>query len=205
MRRLGDLVPDSYPLRAMRQRVNQALVNLDTLLPACTRLTSRQGASASRWRSCCVPCSASLLQHPVGTPTYGAEPVQPAVSIGIIRLSVDDAVWVRTVFTRNRERLIQHDALIELFNEALDIANKQNLRSSEHFSVDGTLIQDWAGHKSLVRKDGSSGYGGNFKGRVAAMTRTQPRSTPMQGFIAKATLPANCAPWVTPSLTTAID
>ena len=41
-----------------------------------------------------------------------------------IGLSMDDAVWVSTVFTKNRERLIAHDAVIELFNEVLAIANK---------------------------------------------------------------------------------
>lgn len=74
-----------------------------------------------------------------------------------------------TVFTKNRERLIEHDAVIELFNEVLAIANRNNWLSGEHFSVDGTLIQAWAGHKSFVRKDGSdddNDYDStNFKGQ----------------------------------------
>lgn len=68
---------------------------------------------------------------------------------------------------KNRERLIEHDAVIELFNQVLEMASNQDLLSGEHFSVDGTLIQVWAGHKSLVRKDGSDGGdGGNFKGQT---------------------------------------
>lgn len=62
---------------------------------------------------------------------------------------------VPTVFTKNRERLIEHDAVIELFNLVLEQAEHKGLLSGEHFSVDGTLIQAWAGHKSFVRKDGS--------------------------------------------------
>lgn len=62
-----------------------------------------------------------------------------------IGLSMDDAVWVPTVFTKNRERLIAHDAVIELFNLVLEQAEHKGLLSSEHFSVDGTLIQAWAG------------------------------------------------------------
>jgi transposase len=82
-----------------------------------------------------------------------------------IGLAMDDAVWVPTVFTKNRERLIEHEAVIELFNQVLEMANERDLLSGEHFSVDGTLIQAWAGHKSFVRKDGSDGGdGGNFKG-----------------------------------------
>lgn len=82
----------------------------------------------------------------------------------LIGLSMDDVVWVPTVFTKNRERLIGHGAVIELFNEVLSIAQAKDLLSGEHFSVDGTLIQAWAGHKSFVRKDGSDDDGSNFKG-----------------------------------------
>jgi transposase len=44
-----------------------------------------------------------------------------------IRLSMDDAVWVPTVFTKNRERLIKHDAVIEFFNKIVGIAKKRSL------------------------------------------------------------------------------
>jgi hypothetical protein len=87
-----------------------------------------------------------------------------------IGLSMDDSVWVPTVFTKNRERLIRHDAVVEFVNEVLSIAQKKNWLSGEHFSVDGTLIQAWAGHKSFVRKDGNDRDndagrgGGDFKG-----------------------------------------
>jgi transposase len=83
----------------------------------------------------------------------------------LIGLSMDDSVWVPTVFTKNRERLIEHDAVIELFNQVLAIANKNDWLSGEHVSVDGTLIQAWAGHKSCVRKDGSGDGSANFKGQ----------------------------------------
>jgi IS5 family transposase len=92
-----------------------------------------------------------------------------------IGLAMDDEVWVPTVFTKNRERLIKHDAVIKFFNEVVTIAQQRDLLSGEHFSVDGTLIQAWAGHKSFVPKDddvgggGGSGNdasnGGHFKGQ----------------------------------------
>ena len=82
-----------------------------------------------------------------------------------IGLSMDDAVWGPTVFTKNRERLIEHDAVIELFNLVLEQAGDKGLLSGEHFSVDGNLIQAWASHKSFVRKDGGddNSDGANFK------------------------------------------
>jgi IS5 family transposase len=88
-----------------------------------------------------------------------------------IGLAMDDAVWVPTVFTKNRERLIEHDAVIQFFNEVVAIAQQRDLLSGEHFSVDGTLIQAWAGHKSFVPKDdnqdgdGGTAAGDDFKGQ----------------------------------------
>jgi hypothetical protein len=64
-------------------------------------------------------------------------------------------VWNHSVFSKNRDRLIEHDAVTELFNATVEMANKRGLLSGEHFSVDGTLIQAWASHKSMRRKDGS--------------------------------------------------
>jgi transposase len=84
-----------------------------------------------------------------------------------IGLAMDDGVWVPTVFSKNRERLIEHDAVIELFNLVLQQAETEGLLSGEHFSVDGTLIQAWAGHKSFRPKDSGGGDddadSGNFK------------------------------------------
>jgi IS5 family transposase len=64
-------------------------------------------------------------------------------------------VWNHSVFSKNRDRLIEHDAVTELFNATVEMASKRGLLSGEHFSVDGTLIQAWASHKSMRRKDGS--------------------------------------------------
>jgi hypothetical protein len=70
------------------------------------------------------------------------------------------------VFTKNRERLIEHDAVVAFFNAVLKQADKKRWLSKEHFSVDGTLIQAWAGHKSFVRKDGKDDDdGGDFRGK----------------------------------------
>ncbi|MEX3816719.1 IS5 family transposase, partial [Paraburkholderia sp. BR13439] len=88
-----------------------------------------------------------------------------------------------TVFTKNRERLIKHDAVIEFFNAVVAIAEKKCLLSGEHFSVDGTLIQAWAGHKSFVRKNGddqdNDGSGaGDFKGEKRSNETHQSRTDP---------------------------
>ena len=69
------------------------------------------------------------------------------------------------VLTKYRNRLIEHDAVIEPFNQVLAMAIKNDSPSGAHFSVDGTLIQAWAGHKNFARKDGAGDETGNFKNK----------------------------------------
>lgn len=118
---------------------------------------------------------------------------------------MDDAVWVPTVFNKNLERLIEHDAVIALFNEVVEIANDGGWLSREHFSVDGTLIQAWAGHKSFKRKDAMTRTAATSADDRAATTRTCPRAIRMRGCIAKAARPASCATSDTRCATTGMD
>ena len=69
-----------------------------------------------------------------------------------VGLNIDDPVWDVTVFTKNRERLLVAQVAQGFFNAVLDQAGAQGLLSNEHFTVDGTLIEAWAGHKSFKRK-----------------------------------------------------
>lgn len=59
------------------------------------------------------------------------------------------------MFSKNQDRLLEFDTVTELFNATVETAQKRGLLSGEHFSVDGILIQAWASHKSIRRKDGS--------------------------------------------------
>ncbi len=72
-----------------------------------------------------------------------------------VGLNMDEAVWVPTVYSKNRDRLMEGDIAEKFFNQVLDQARMGELLSDEHFSVDGTLIEAWASHKSFQRKDGS--------------------------------------------------
>jgi hypothetical protein len=64
-------------------------------------------------------------------------------------------VWVPTVFSKNRDRLLEGDVAEMFFDEVLAEAKQMDLLSDEHFTVDGTLIEAWAGAKSFQRKDGT--------------------------------------------------
>jgi IS5 family transposase len=73
-----------------------------------------------------------------------------------VGLDMDEEVWVATVYSKNRDRLLEGDIAQALFSEVLAQARAADLLSDEHFSVDGTLIEAWASQKSFRRKDGSS-------------------------------------------------
>lgn len=60
-----------------------------------------------------------------------------------VGLSIDDAVWSHSMFSKNRDRLIKHEAVTELFNATVNMAEQRGLLSGEHFCVDGTLIKAW--------------------------------------------------------------
>ena len=70
-----------------------------------------------------------------------------------VGLSIDEPVWDVTVFTKNRDRLLKGAVAEAFFAAVLAQAGQRNLLSDEHFTVDGTLIEAWAGQKSFKRKD----------------------------------------------------
>ena len=166
MSKLDDFVPASHPLRPIREQVNRALGRLDGLFARMYAEDERGG------RPSIAPeklLRAMLLQvfYSVRSERQLMEQTRYNLLFRwFIGLSMDDTVWVPTVFSKNRERLIEHDAVVALFNEVLAEADREGWLSGEHFSVDGTLIQAWAGHKSFVRKDGGDdGDGTDFKGQ----------------------------------------
>jgi IS5 family transposase len=84
-----------------------------------------------------------------------------------VGLSMDDAVWAPTVYSKNRERLLEGNIAREFFAEVVELARQRSLLSDEHFTVDGTLIEAWASQKSFRPKDGSgsSSTSGDFRGQ----------------------------------------
>lgn len=109
-----------------------------------------------------------------------------------VGLGMDGAVWDRTVFSINRERLLSTEMAQEFFQRVLHLAEWQGFVSDEHFSVDGTLIEAWASQKSFVRKDGSDGdppAGRNpsidFKGEKRSNQTHESRTDPQSRLFKK--------------------
>lgn len=82
-----------------------------------------------------------------------------------VGLELDEPIWAVTVFTKNRERLLNQAVAQRFFQ--LVVAQAEPWLSDEHFTVDGTLLEAWAGHKSFQRKDDDpDDRGRNFHGQT---------------------------------------
>ena len=153
--RLEDFVPANHPLRPIRTWMNEALTRMDE------RFSTMYEADVKGGRPSIAPeklMRAMLLQvlYSVRSERQLVEQINYNLLFRwFVGLSIEDAVWNHSVFSKNRDRLIEHDVVIELFNTTVEMAQGKGLLSGEHFSVDGTQIKAWAGHKSVRRKDGS--------------------------------------------------
>lgn len=85
-----------------------------------------------------------------------------------VGLTPDQRIWDETVFSKNRDRLLNGEIAAKFFKKVLEVAEMEDLVSSDHFTVDGTQIHAWASHKSFQSKDpggkppgGGDGGGGN--------------------------------------------
>ena len=111
-----------------------------------------------------------------------------------VGLNMDDSVWDVTVFTKNRERLLDGDIAEAFFQAVLQQARERSLLSDEHFTVDGTLLEAWASVKSYQRKDAKSEFRPTIPamrrwtstGRSGRIRRTHRRRTRMRRWPAKA-------------------
>jgi transposase len=145
-----ELVPLDHPLRTIRVMVNAAL---DELSPAFAKLYSPFG------RPSIAPekqLRALLLQmlYTVRSERQLIEQLQYNMLFRwFVGLSIDDPVWDVTVFTKNRERFLKGEIAACFFQAVLGQAREAGLLSDEHFTVDGTLIEAWASHKSFKPMD----------------------------------------------------
>ena len=147
-------VPAEHPLRAIRKMVD---VVLQTLSPAFDAMYASFG------RPSIAPeklLKALLLQVLYSVRSERLLMEQLSYNLlfrWFVGLNMDERVWVPTVFTKNRDRLLESDIANKFFAQVLDQARASDLLSDEHFSVDGTLIEAWAGQKSFRRKDSENG------------------------------------------------
>ncbi len=146
-----DRVPSDHPLRSLRELVDPVLARLS---PQLDRLYARRGRPS-------IPpehlLRALLLQvvYTIRSERQLMEQLDYNILYRwFVGLSLDDAVWVPTVFTKNRARLVEGGIADAFLAEVLVEAERRELLSNEHFTVDGTLLDAWASQKSFQPKAG---------------------------------------------------
>jgi transposase len=166
-------VPVDHPLRAIRIMADVAL---KALSPAFSGLYSVFGRPS-------IPpeklLRALLLQvlYTVRSERMLMEQLEYNLLFRwFVGLNMDEVVWVPTVFSKNRDRLLEGDIAERFFAQVLEQARAADLLSDEHFSVDGTLIEAWASHKSFRRKDQPAPPPGNDPGNPTVDFHGESRS-----------------------------
>jgi transposase len=95
-----------------------------------------------------------------------------------VGLNMDDAVWVPTVFSKNRDRLLEGEIAQAFFEAVLEQARQRNLLSDEHFTVDGTLLEAWASKKSYQSKEDPPSQGTGSRGEILRRDKFECRTDP---------------------------
>jgi transposase len=146
---LEQRVPPEHPLRTIRQMVDTALMGLWERFEALYAQTGRPSIAPERL------LRALLLQilYSVRSERLLMEQLDYNLLFRwFVGLTLDEAVWDPTVLTKNRDRVLAGEVAHAFFEEVLARARGQQLLSSEHFTVDGTLIEAWASLKSFKPK-----------------------------------------------------
>ena len=150
-------VPKDHPLRPIREMVNRALEELSGEFEAMYSHTGRPSIAPEQL------LRALLLQvlYSIRSERLLVEQLDYNLLFRwFVGLSMDEAMWDHSTFTKNRERLIGSDIAREFFAKVLVQARDARLLSDEHFSVDGTLLEAWASMKSFRPKGGEGPRGG---------------------------------------------
>jgi transposase len=153
-------VPKDHPLRAIRTLVDGVLREMSREFDGVYAVVGRPSIPPERL------LRAQLLQifYSIRSERLLMEQLDYNLLYRwFVGLEMDEPIWTPTVFTKNRDRLLNQDIARSFFRRVVDRAT--GLLSNEHFTVDGTLIEAWASQKSFQRKDGGGdGDGRDFRG-----------------------------------------
>jgi transposase len=143
-------VRQDHPLRAIRVMADEALWNMSERFEAMYSRTGRPSIAPEKL------LRAQLLQmlYSVRSERLLMEEIDYSLLFRwFVGMNLDEPVGDVTVFTKNRNRLLEGDVAREFLGEVVKQAQEKNLTSDEHFTVDGTLIEAWASLKSFQRKN----------------------------------------------------
>jgi transposase len=147
-------VPQGHPLRAIREIANGALWELSAAFEAMYAPLGRPSIAPEKL------LRASLLQafYTIRSERQLMERLEfDLLFRWFVGLGIDDAVWDHSVFSKNRDRLLEGEIAAKFLAAILMQPEIRRLLSNEHFSVDGTLVEAWASLKSFKPKAGTGG------------------------------------------------
>jgi len=142
-----------HPLRAIRAMADLALWSMSARFDEMYSQTGRPSIPPEKL------LRAQLIQmlYSVRSERLLMEEIDYSVLFRwFVGMNLDEPVWDVTVFTKNRDRLLDGDVAREFLYEVVKQAQEKKLTSDEHFTVDGTLVEAWASLKSFQRKDGKN-------------------------------------------------
>lgn len=150
---LEQRVPSNHPLRPIRTMMDELLEQLSPHFDAIYSSTGRPSIAPERL------LRAQLLQvlYSIRSERQLIEQLDYNLLFRwFVGLTADEAVWHPTVYTHNRDRLLLGRIAEAFFDKVLAMADQRGLVSKEHFTVDGTLVEAWAGMKSFTKIDTAS-------------------------------------------------
>lgn len=172
-RSIEDRVPADHPLRAMRRLVDPLLVELSPRFQTLYSAIGRPSIPPEQL------LRALLLQvlYTIRSERQLMEQLDYNLLYRwFVGLAPDDPIWVPTVFTKNRDRLLEGNIAEAFVDQVTQLADRHTLLSHEHFTVDGTLLEAWASHKSFQPVDGPPPPSDGDPGNPSVNYRGQKRS-----------------------------
>ena len=155
-------IPADHPIRAIRVMVDEVLRQMDGTFSAMYAKRGRPSIAPERL----LRAQLLMVLYSITSERRLMEQLNYNLLFRwFVGLEMDDAVWDATVFSKNRERLIEAEVSQQLLLAVVEQAREKQLLSEEHFTVDGTLIQAWASRRSFHEKPDPPDRGTGARGR----------------------------------------
>jgi len=146
-----DLIPGDHPIRRIRTVVDAVLAELDATFAAMYSTRGRPSVPPERL----LKASVLMALYSIRSERAFCERLNYDLLFKwFLDLRIDEPAFDATTFTKNRKRLLGAEVADEFFAAVVRQAKLRRYLSSDHFSVDGTLLEAWASHKSFKPKDG---------------------------------------------------
>ena len=169
-----DLIPADHPIRRIRKVVDEVLAELDGVFAAMYSTGGRPSVPPEML----LKSTVLMAMYSMRSERAFCERLNYDMLFKwFLDLRIDAASFDATTFSKNRQRLLDADVADEFFAAVVRQAKLRRYMSSDHFSVDGTLLEAWASHKSFKPKDDQGSDGEGPKGRNSEVQwRGQKRS-----------------------------